>query len=106
MLHLSLYKLFCNIIKDCTEMKIVTKRYADENTWTFGACSSSQSYEDDQTYTEHCCQPPGVYTLDCIDSFGDGWHKGYIQVGGKGKKYCKKFKKGFNQSHEITIEGM
>ena len=86
-------------------MKIVMKDYANENTWSLGSCSSLQTYEDNQNYTEICCLPPGIYTLECIDNYGDGWHKGYIQINDKGKKYCRNFSKGAKQSHEIELKG-
>merc|ERR1712226_506090 len=50
-------------------------------------------------YTEQCCQPAGSYDLVCKDSYGDGWHGGYLLI--EGKKYCKRFKNG----HEKTEEG-
>ena len=88
------------------ELKIRTKTYANENSWSFGSCSNIQSYEDNQTYTEFCCLPSGIYTLECIDNYGDGWHKGYIQINGKRKKYCKNFRKGFKQTHDLEVKGM
>ena len=93
-------------LKDCMKLKIVTKTYANENSWSFGSCSNIQSYEDNQTYIEFCCQPSGIYTLECIDNYGDGWHRGYIQIGGKRKKYCRNFNKGFKQSHELEVKGI
>jgi len=73
----------------CTEIKIVTAAWGIENSWTFGSCSSSQDYGDDGEYTVECCQPAGIYDLTCMCSYGDGWHGGYIQIGGE--RYCEDF---------------
>ena len=88
------------------EMKIVTSQYANEISWSFGVCSNIQNYEDNQTYIEFCCQTSGVYTLECVDSFGDGWHKGFIQINGTGKEYCRNFESGSKQTHEIELKGI
>ena len=89
----------------CTTIKIVTKRWGNENSWTFGECSSAQEYGNRQVYTEECCQLAGNYHLVCKDSYGDGWHNGYIQIGGEGKKWCKDFKSGSEQSQEVEMTG-
>ena len=48
-----------------------------------------------------CCLPPGEYTLECKDSYGDGWHGGYITVAGT--KYCENFNSSSLETHEILI---
>ena len=89
----------------CTDIKIVTKKWGSENSWTFGSCSSAQTYGSRQVYTEECCQLSGDYQLVCKDSYGDGWHGGYIQIGGTGKKYCKRFRNGHEETTEATMSG-
>jgi len=77
----------------CTDIKVVTKAWGNENSWTFGSCSSDgTTYGDDQEYTVQCCQPAGSYSLACKCSYGDGWHGGYIQIGND--KYCEDFTAG------------
>ena len=85
------------------DIKIVTKRWGSENSWTFGSCSSAQAYNNRETYTEQCCQEAGDYELVCKDSYGDGWHTGYLEIGGT--KYCDTFQSGHEQTHEVTMEG-
>merc|ERR1712110_1327983 len=87
----------------CTTIKVVTKRWGYENSWAFGACNSSQEYGNNNIYTEQCCQPAGSYDLVCKDSYGDGWHGGYLLI--EGKKYCKRFKNGHEKTEEGTMEG-
>jgi len=87
----------------CTDIKIVTKEYGYENSWTFGSCSSNQEYGDDQQYTVQCCQPAGNYELTCKCSYGDGWHGGYIQIGGE--KYCDDFDDGFENVVDDIAQG-
>ena len=38
-------------------------------------------------------------TLKCIDTFGDGWHGGFITIGGE--KFCEDFKRGHLKVVEI-----
>ena len=70
----------------------MTQAWGNENSWTFGFCSSSQTYSNYQEYTEECCQPAGSYDLTCTCSYGDGWHGGYIQIGND--QYCEDFTAG------------
>merc|ERR1711951_102090 len=71
-----------------------TSAWAYENSWTFGSCSSQQTYDDDEVYNVECCQPAGNYELTCIDDYGDGWHGGFIQIGTSPTKHCKNFDDG------------
>ena len=73
-------------------MKLTTKNYGDEVTWKFGSCSSgSTKYASNKAYDIECCQEPGEYVMECGDTYGDGWHGGYIQVGSSPTKICEDF---------------
>ena len=87
----------------CVNMKLTTKIYGHENSWEFGPCSSSQVYANNQEYSERCCLTPGEYTLRCIDTYGDGWHQGSIEI--NGNDYCGDFERGHEATRQITIEG-
>ena len=80
---------------------MTTKRYGYENSWTLGTCTKGIDYENHQTYTESCCLNPGSYQLTCDDSYGDGWHEGFIEI--DGKRYCESFNTGHQQVHTIHI---
>jgi len=43
----------------------------------------------------------GVHTLNCIDSFGDGWHGGYLTI--DGTNYCTGFTSGKLQTATIQV---
>ena len=58
-------------------------------------------HESHNTHEAECCLPPGEYTLECKDSYGDGWHGGYITV--NGAKYCENFDSSSLETHEILI---
>ena len=88
----------------CTDIKVVTKKWGNENSWIFGNCANSQTYKSKQIYTEKCCQLEGEYELICKDSFGDGWHGGYLEI--DGTKYCTDFKQGSEQATEAPMSGM
>ena len=88
-----------------TILKVVTKSWGKENSWTLGACSSSQTYGNNENYEVECCQPAGEYVLTCKDTYGDGWHGGYMKIGDKNKKWCKNFEKGHEKEVTVTLTG-
>ena len=92
------------LLEVCMSIKVVTKSWGRENSWTFGSCSSSRTYSSKRTYTEKCCLFPGDQTLTCKDSYGDGWHGGYIEI--EGKQYCKNFRKGKKKTTTVDVKGI
>ena len=57
-----------------------------------GRCSSlpSGQYGWYSTYTQQCTLLTNIkYKLHCKDSYGDGWHGGYITI--QGIRYCDQF---------------
>ena len=97
-----IFKYFLGI--RCVEVSITTFDYADESSWTLAHCSSGESYGNYQEYSYQCCLTPGTtYTLECKDSYGDGWHGGYIKV--DGVKYCESYTSGSVMTSEIIIQG-
>ena len=86
----------------CFEVKLTTANYGDEISWTLGSCESDGSYGNDGEYTQQCCLMPGRYNLACKDSYGDGWHSGYIEV--DGIKYCESFTSGSEETNEVIVQ--
>ena len=43
-----------------------------------------------------CNLEEGSYNLECIDSYGDGWHGGYITI--DNKEFCRDFRSGHKTS--------
>ena len=70
-------------------------------TYTY-TCTSQQTYGDNKDYEENCCQDPGVYTLNCKSSNGNGWHGGYIEI--NGEKYCDDFTSGDLKTVRLKFE--
>ena len=66
-----------------------------------GSCSNTIIYENYQTHEEECCLPPGEHTLECKDSYGDGWHGGFITI--NGTNYCENFKSSSQETHKVLI---
>jgi hypothetical protein len=87
--------------KKCTNIKIVTKNWGYENSYSLGTCTSKQVYGTRKEYTEECCLPFGEYALDCKCSYGDGWHGGYLEI--DGTKYCKDFKSGHKKTVTVNF---
>ena len=87
----------------CINVEITTKSYGEENTWSYGSCVNNKAYESDQRYTEQCCQEKGDYNVVCKDSYGDGWHGGYVEIADV--RYCDDFADGFEEVHEISMKG-
>ena len=84
----------------CKDVQIRTEDWGDENSYSIGTCDAKQEYWDSSQYSEECCLVPGTYTMDCKDSYGDGWHGGYLKI--HGVKYCDDFKDGHEQT--VTVE--
>ena len=61
------------------------------------------SYGDYQAYTQTCNLPPGNYELICSNSYGDGWHGGYIEI--QGNLYCDDASSFSTETHTITVTG-
>lgn len=87
----------------CHHITTVTGDYGFENSWTFGSCSSDREYLEHSEFTQRCCQPAGNYELTCKCSYGDGWHGGYLKVGGSTTKICKDFTDGSEQKQNIDF---
>ena len=83
----------------CFIVTHTSKRDANENWWKLGSCSNKHPHLDLSTANTQCCLPPGEYTLECKDTYGDGWHGGYITI--NGEDYCKTFTEGHSTTREI-----
>ena len=82
-------------------VSLTSKHWASEISWTLGDCSIETVYENHDTHEGECSLPSGQYTLVCKDSYGDGWHGGFIMI--SGKTYCETFDSGFSETHEVMI---
>ena len=85
----------------CFAVELTTKAWASEISWSIGTCSSKERYKNRQKYSTQCCMPAGDYTLTCKDSYGDGWHGGYIKI--NGKTFCKNFRSGKETKSPVNI---
>jgi len=93
--------------KECHKLILKTKSWGKEISWKFGSCESPQGYGQNingkyasyKEYTIDCCQPAGIYELDCKDKYGDGWHGGSIVIGGS--EYCKDFLRGHSKKQRV-----
>ena len=83
-------------------MKLTTVKWGNEISWTLGSCESEGGYGNNVEYTQKCCLGPGNYSLECKDSYGDGWHNGYIEV--SGVKYCESFTSGYEETSQIVVQ--
>lgn len=63
-----------------------TETYASEIAWELGNCNmESGQYKDGAEYKTNCCIKPEDLLI-CKDTYGDGWHGGYIEI--KGERFC------------------
>ena len=92
---------FNYFLSGCLQVKLTTGSYGSDISWTLDSCQSNGGYGDYNEYTQQCCLEPGSYSLECKDSWGDGWNGGYIEL--DGVKYCDGFTSGTEETHEITI---
>ena len=86
----------------CFEVTHTSTQYGSENSWTLGTCSNTSPHVNHATANVECCLVPGEYTLECKDSYGDGWHGGYMTI--QGVNYCTNFQTGSEEDHDIIID--
>jgi len=87
----------CGDGKTCAVLEIFTNRYGSENDWSFDESScgghGTGRMLDNSMYRAFCCLPTRRTKLNCLDSYGDGWHGGYIHVLGE-REHCRDFSGG------------
>lgn len=86
------------------------KHWAYENSWKIReiggnntvVCSGGYShFQNHKTIKEPCCLAAHVtYSLECLCSYGDGWHGGSLQI--QNKKYCS-FGRFHSKKHTFTL---
>ena len=91
--------MLCGI--GCFEVGLTTNIYAHEISWSVGSCKSNQSYSNNKVFTQECCLAVGSYKIKCKDSFGDGWHGGYLEI--KRHQYCANFNSGHEEQADLII---
>ena len=96
------------------EANLHWKAFPEEMSWSYGGCHGKDfedfgkyTYKKDKNgkpivYKKQCWQPEGTHPVFCQDSYGDGWHGGYLEI--DGKKYCEEFKKGHGRMEVIGNE--
>ncbi len=75
--------------------------YGAEISWSLGSCSSAEIYGDNNKYIKQCCLAPAAHILTCLDSYGDGWNGGSIEI--QGQTYCEDFSSGASVTTEVII---
>lgn len=79
----------------CKTVKTVTKAWGYEISWQVGNCQSSGQFTSNNQFSQECCMAAGDWPVTCDDSYGDGWHGGYIEI--DGNRYCDDFTTGFEK---------
>ena len=82
-------------------MSHTSAKWGNENSWTLDTCSNTSPHVSHATADAECCLHPGEYTLTCKDSYGDGWHGGYVTI--QGKNYCENFSQGSSETHQVLV---
>ena len=77
-----------------------TFSYGNETKWSIGNCKG-EGYQDNDRYIEQCCLHPGYHVLICEDTFGDGWHGGFIHL--NDEIYCEDFRIGHQYLTQVNI---
>lgn len=88
----------------CFNIQFQAGLFAKEVSWELGTCNSSLGtyLEDQKLYPpEECCLISGVYQLTCKDQYSDGWHGGFLKVGGK--KHCSAFSNGAVKKETVLV---
>ena len=87
--YISIYILIYGLIV-CFDIKTHAKNDVTILRWTFGSCSSSGGYRNNNTYLERCCVSSGKHTLTCYNTKApEGWKGSYLEIGKH--KFCDDF---------------
>ena len=90
--------------------KTLTKAIESDISWEITnaigqvVCSSNSTDPDNHEYLQSCKLSPGVYTLQCLDSFGEGGKGSTIEI--QVTKYCRIFTSGASMNVSLTIFGI
>jgi len=81
---------------ECVHIEMHTRNWGYEVSWSISGAANcfGNGYGDNREFNVNdCCLRPGqTFTLNCIDSYGDGWHGGFILI--NNKRYCDEFRRG------------
>merc|ERR1719410_170301 len=84
--------------------------WGNEMSFDIGGCRYMESltpgggWTDGSTHRKRCSvvsRVPSTYKLFCLDSYGDGWHGGYVEI--NGKRYCENFKTGKMYTETVRL---
>ena len=81
-------------------------KFGHENSWTLGPDCSSDPPEQHGSYSYHtktCTIFKGDNLLTCKDSFGDGWHGGFLII--ENQVHCHDFLDGLQKDVLLRITG-
>ena len=89
----------------CFDVTTNTTSWGNEIEWAIGCSDGScrpctsvppngAPYGNYETYTQECCLPQDqeTFVVTCTDSYGDGWHGGFLEI--SGNQYCSQFSTG------------
>ena len=97
-----MYCLLFYTVVVAVSVKLKTYLWGHEISWKISdTCKSAQTYYNNDEYSQTCYLTLEEHTLQCLDSHGDGWNGGYIEI--QGKKYCETFTIGKSMTATITI---
>ena len=88
-----------------TLMKITTTTWGSEAGLAIDGneLAAQGSLSNYQEYTYTVCLSPGVHEANLLDSYGDGWHHGYLTI--NGIDYGRDFLTGTSQVHTFNVGG-
>ena len=66
-------------------LETITEEWSEEMSWEFldnegNVLLSFQGEENYQEYNNSICIPAGCYAINAMDSYGDGWNGGFLEV--------------------------
>jgi len=94
-----------NVAEWCAVSSVTmhTRRWGNEISWRIenSGCSGG-AIRDHTSQTYDCCLPEGNFQVVCMDTWGDGWHGGYLEI--DGRNYCQSFGTG-HEKRETLVAG-
>jgi len=81
-------------------VNLAVTSWGNEITWNIDGGATFGPYNNYNEYSQVVSLNPGTHTLNYLDSYGDGWHGGWIDVVGyTGQIYPS----GYGGSTDFTV---
>jgi hypothetical protein len=87
-------------------IKVTSTTYGAENSLKVDGTEliATGSMGNSETKTVTACLAAGSHTIELVDSYGDGWHGGTVEIGSQ--TFGSDFTSGYSKSYTFSMSAM